>query len=154
MIEPPRITETQAHHAAVIHLTIPRDQIRNAVGPAINELLTALKAQGVAPAGPMFFYHLKLDPATFDVEVGFPVATPIAAAGRVRPGTLPGAKLAQTIYHGPYEGLVTAWSEFMKWVEAEGHNPAPNLWERYIAGPESSPDPATWRTELNRPLLE
>ena len=29
---------------------------------------------------------------------------------------------------------------------------APDLWECYVAGPESNPDPATWRTELNRPL--
>jgi len=27
-----------------------------------------------------------------------------------------------------------------------------DLWEVYVAGPESGPDPATWRTELNRPL--
>ena len=26
------------------------------------------------------------------------------------------------------------------------------VWERYVAGPESSPDPTAWRTELNRPL--
>lgn len=35
---------------------------------------------------------------------------------------------------------------------AEGHTPAPILWQCYVAGPESGPDPATWRTELNRPL--
>jgi hypothetical protein len=40
----------------------------------------------------------------------------------------------------------------MAWI-VEGHTPGPDLWERYIAGPESSPAPATWRTELNRPLV-
>ena len=28
----------------------------------------------------------------------------------------------------------------------------PDLWECYTVGPESSPDSADWRTELNRPL--
>jgi hypothetical protein len=37
-------------------------------------------------------------------------------------------------------------------IAAQGRTPAPNLWERYIAGPESNPDPATFRTELNRLL--
>jgi heme/copper-type cytochrome/quinol oxidase subunit 2 len=45
-----------------------------------------------------------------------------------------------------------AWREFGEWITAEGHEPAANLWEFYVAGPESSPDPSTWRTELNRPL--
>lgn len=40
----------------------------------------------------------------------------------------------------------------MDWIAASGHTPAEDLWERYAAGPESSPDPATWRTELIRPL--
>jgi len=39
------------------------------------------------------------------------------------------------------------------WITAEGHSPAPDLWECYVAGPESNPDPANWRTELNRPLV-
>ena len=27
------------------------------------------------------------------------------------------------------------------------------LWERYLVGPESGPDAANWRTELNKPLV-
>jgi hypothetical protein len=41
--------------------------------------------------------------------------------------------------------------EFRDWIAANGQKPAPDLWEIYLSGPESSPDPATWRTELNRP---
>ncbi len=58
----------------------------------------------------------------------------------------------ETVYHGPYEGLGPAWAEFDAWIAAERHAPASDLWECYVAGPESNPDPATWRTELNRPL--
>ena len=61
--------------------------------------------------------------------------------------------VARAVYHGPYEGLAAAWAEFCAWVEAGGHTPAEDLWERYVVGPESSPDPAVWRTELNRPLV-
>ena len=60
---------------------------------------------------------------------------------------------SRTVYHGPYEGLGDAWGEFNDWLVAEGHTPAPDLWECYVTGPEANSDPATWRTELNRPLV-
>ena len=31
--------------------------------------------------------------------------------------------------------------------------PAADLWEWYVVGPHRSPNPADWRTELNRPLI-
>jgi len=60
--------------------------------------------------------------------------------------------VARAVYHGPYEGLVAAWGELAAWIASHGHEPAADLWEFYVAGPESSPDPATWRTQLNQPL--
>jgi len=71
----------------------------------------------------------------------------------VRPGSLPSTRVARTVYHGPYEGLGAAWGELDAWIEAEGHKSGLHLWECYARGPESSPDPTTYRTELNRPLI-
>jgi effector-binding domain-containing protein len=93
-----------------------------------------------------------MDPEVFDFAAGVPVAKPVSSSGRVQPGQLPAARVARTIYHGPYEGLGAAWGEFNAWLAANGHAPEPDLWESYVAGPESSPNPAAWRTELNRPL--
>ncbi|MEZ5975922.1 MAG: GyrI-like domain-containing protein [Planctomycetota bacterium] len=158
MIESHRILETEAHPAAVIHLTIPREQMPAEMPTAIHEILAALQAQGVQPTGPLFAHHLNLSSDLFDFEVGFPVGGAIAAAGRVRPGNLPAAKVVQTVYHGPYEGLFSAWQSFgdqaASDLAAGGLKPASNLWERYLTGPESDPDPSTWRTELNLPLIE
>ena len=82
-----------------------------------------------------------------------PVPTPVAPAGRVQPGEWPAMKVARTVYHGPYEGMGDAWGEFDAWIAANGHRAAPDLWECYVAGPQSSPDPKSWRTQLNRPLV-
>jgi effector-binding domain-containing protein len=62
--------------------------------------------------------------------------------------------VARTVYHGGYEDLPDAWGEFMGWIEANGHTPATDLWEWYVVGPHLSPNPADWRTELNRPVLD
>jgi len=152
MIATPQILQTARQEAAVIHLTIPRSEMMKAFGPAVGELMNALNAQGVEPVGAVFAHHLKMSPETFDFELGVKVATPVKSAGRVKPGELPAAKVARTIYSGPYEGLPSAWSEFDIWMKANGHNQAADLWELYSIGPQSSSDPTTWRTELNRPL--
>jgi effector-binding domain-containing protein len=152
MLDQPEIVRTTAQSTAVLRLTIPRTEIQNVMGPGYREVMAAVAAQGIAPVGPWFTHHLRMDPDTFDFEIGVPVATPVAAAGRVKPGRLPAATVARTVYRGRYEGLPAAWGEFMAWVAAQGHTPAADLWEIYVAGPESSPDPADWRTELNRPI--
>ncbi len=152
MIDTPEIRKSEARRAAVIRLTIPREEIRNVMSPGIREVMQTVAAQGIGPAGPVFSHHFRMDPGIFDFEIGVPVTGTVAATGRVKPGELPAATVARTIYHGPYEGLGAGWGEFERWIAAQGLTPAVDLWECYVAGPESNPDPATWRTELNRPL--
>ena len=151
-MEAPRIVRVPAERIAVLHVTVPRAEIRRVMEPGREELLRSVAAQGIALTGPWFTHHLRMDPALFDFEIGVPVAAPVAAAGRVRGGERPALTLARAILRGPYEGLAAAWGELDAWLAAHGHAPAPDLWERYAVGPESSADPADWRTELDRPL--
>ena len=159
MIENPHIVETTPAVAAVVHLAIPRESMRDAVPPAIQEVKAALSQQGLKPLGPLFIHHLKLSSKTFDFEVGFPVKAPITPTGRVKNATLPAAKVARTVYHGGYEGLYAAWDEFGKRLQSdgilarEGLSSSETLWEAYVVGPETSSDPSQWRTELNLPLV-
>ena len=153
MLDDPQIVRTDTQPTAVIHLTIPRAEIQDLMGPAISEVMAAVAAQGMAPAGPVFSHHLRMDPAMFDFEVGVPVRVPISAMGRVSPSQLPAATVARVVYRGTYDGLGPAWAEFSAWLADEGHATAPDLWESYVSGPEWNKDPATWRTELNRPLI-
>jgi effector-binding domain-containing protein len=152
VIDTPRIEKTAPQPIAVIHLTVPRSGIREVMGPGLGELRAAVVAQGIAADGPWFTHHLRMHPDTFDFEIGVPVTAPVVPTGRVKGGEWPAMTVARTVFHGTYEGLGPAWGELDAWVAASGHTPAPDLWERYVAGPESSRDPTDWRTELNRPL--
>lgn len=152
MLDTPQTVQTNAQIAAVIHLTVPRSDMMKVFGPAAGELMAALRSQGIKPEGAIFAHHLKMSADTFDFELGVKVATPIKATGRVEPGELPAANVARTVYSGPYEGLPAAWDEFTKWIKANGYEQADDLWEVYSVGPQSTPDPVGWRTELNRPL--
>ncbi len=152
MIEKPQVVQTKAQAVALLKLKVPRDEIQSVMGPGLQEVKAAVEKQGKSSTGPWFTHHLKMDPKVFDFEIGVPVASAIAPAGRVKPGELPAAKVARTVYSGPYEGLGDAWGEFEAWIKAQGLSPAQDLWEVYVTGPEASSDPGAWRTELNRPL--
>ena len=39
------------------------------MGSGITEVMAAVKAQGIGPAGLWFTHHRKMDPATFDFEI-------------------------------------------------------------------------------------
>ena len=152
MLQKPQIMKTDAQPAAVIRLTIPREEIQRVMGPSYQELLSTIEAQGIKPAGPWFSHHLKLDPKVFDFEIGVPVTEPVKPKGRVKAGQLPAAKVVRTIYRGDYDGLPRAWGEFENWIKNEGLETAADLWEVYSKGPESGPDSSQWETQLNRPL--
>jgi effector-binding domain-containing protein len=152
MIDPPQFVNSEAQPAAVIRLKIPRSEIQAVMGPAMAEVVAAAQAQGIGPAGPLFSHHFRMTPDVFDFEVGVPVTGPVKPVSRVQPGALPAARVVRTVYHGGYEGLAGGWGEFDAWLQANSHPTAANLWERYLTGPETSPNPADWRTELNRPL--
>jgi effector-binding domain-containing protein len=153
MLDTPQITQSPAQQTAVIHLTIPRADIRNVMGPGISELMATVAAQGIGPTGPWFSHHFAMHPDTFDFEIGVPVSGAVTPSGRVTASSLPAAKVARTVLHGNYDGLPGGWGEFINWIDAQGLKTAPDLWEIYVKGPESDPDPGTWRTELNKPLL-
>jgi len=152
MIEEPRIIQSQTLLTAYIRIATPRDEIQDVMGPGLTELMQVLTAQGIKPSGPWFNHHLKMDPDEFDFELSVPVTKEIQPAGRVVPGVLASARVAQTIYHGSYDGLGDAWGKLHSWVEAQGFTPRADLWEYYVSGPESNPDSASWQTELNLPL--
>jgi len=153
MIEPPVIDEIAPVSAAVIRLLIPKDQIQVEMGPAYTELMAAVAAQGVGPAGPWFAVHHRIVPDVWDFEIGVPVTGAVADSGRVTGAEIPAARVARTTYHGGYEGLAEGWAEFDAWLAASGHTSDGSLRETYAVGPETTPDPAGWRTQLFRPLV-
>lgn len=157
MIDTPEIIQTDKQLAAVIHLIIPRSEMRTAIGPALAELMGAVQAQGIRPAGPWSTHHLRRDAKEFDFQVCVPIAEPVTAVGRVSCQEMPAGRMARAFQRGPYDGpsgLAAAWSKFDQWIGAGDHVVAGDFFEIYLTGPESSSDPDKWVTELRRPLTD
>jgi effector-binding domain-containing protein len=153
MLDTPQVIQTAPQLIASIHLCVPWGDMRKVMGPGLSELKAAVAAQGIASTGPWFTHHFRRPTDTFDFEICLPVTAQVTPVGRVKAGQLPTTTVARTIYHGDYDGLGAAWGEFEAWIVAKGHKTGSDFWESYVAGPESNADPASWRTELNRPLI-
>ncbi len=154
MIDTPEISHTPARLTATIRIKIRREDMMHLFGPALEELIKELSAQGIPPQGSAFAHHFEITEETFDFELGFVTETPVAPSGRMKPGEWPAQKVARTTYHGPYEGLPGAWGEFSTWMESQDLAEASDLWEHYVEGPHTTPDPAAYRTDLYRPLTK
>ena len=154
MIEPPGIVQTQPQPIALLRLCVPWAEMRRAMGSGLTEVKDAVATQGIAATGPWFTHHVRMATDTLDFAICVPVASDVAAAGRVEPGHLPAVTAARTVFHGDYAGLGTAWGEFRDWIAANGHTTRADFWECYAVGPETSPDPGDWRTELTWPLTD
>src|SRR6516225_4269721 len=93
MIDTPRIIHTEPQLTAVIHLTIPKDKIREVMEPGLTELMSTLATQGIKPTGAWFDHHFKMVEDSWDFEICVPVSVPVKAAGRVGGGTNSGGNL-------------------------------------------------------------
>lgn len=144
------ITDVPAQITAVIRLRIPCEECLQYFGPAVQELCAVLGSQGIAPTGPVFDHHFTPPGTHFDFEIGVPTAKPVTPSGRVIAGERPAFHAAKAVLVGDYEQLPDAWPQFMKWIEDEGIEAATDFWQIFAQGPESGPDPATYRTELIR----
>ena len=149
MPDEPVIVISPPLRTAVVPLRVPRTELASVVGAAARDVLAVLAAQGVPARGPLLAYHRHRDDAVFDFEFGVPVDVVITPAGRVRPGVLPGGRVVRVVHHGPYEGLAAAWSGLRAWAADNAPALAGDFWARYVRGPETDADPATWMTELN-----
>ncbi|MEN9797274.1 MAG: hypothetical protein RL653_970 [Pseudomonadota bacterium] len=153
MLVSAEVKQLPARPCAYIPVRVRREDIRTVMGPGLQELHAELRSQGVAPAGPWFTHHPRMDPEYFELEISVPVGSSISSRGRVCSGEWPAMRAAVAVYRGPYEGLGAAWGEFKAWMAEQGVTQGPGgLWECYRVGPESGPDASRYETELVVPV--
>ena len=159
MSQEPKIEERAAQHYAGIQATVPMDSISAAVDQAFPELFGWLAGTGTAPIGPPFIRFLVIDmEALLQLELGVPVASPVAGTEHIRPGVLPGGRYVVLRHIGNYDGLIDANAALQQWAQDHGlefdmkDTPEGSAWasrfEQYITDPSAEPDPARWETDV------
>ena len=111
---------------------------------------------GGEPAGAPYGRYHQFGPDHVDVEIGIPVAAPVAnlrplaecEPGEMGSSELPGGEAAVVVHRGPYDSLSGAYDRLHDWIHAQGRDEGPGPWESYIDDPSEVSDPSQLRTEV------
>lgn len=126
------------------------------LGKAYGSLFAYLGKMGEFPAGPPFcLYHdEEYKEEDTDLEACVPTAKLLPGEGDVKGYELSGARVASTLHMGSYEQIGDAYQELMPWISDQGYRPASPCREVYLVGPDTSENPAEYRTEIICPIVE
>ena len=156
-----RLIERLEQPAVGIRQVVPWDALAGVIGRDVPLVATALQRHGTTAAGAPYARYRGDPGSTVDVEVGFPVVEPVPQDGVVvdlPPGThlvvepLPAVRAAETVHTGDYDSLRETYARMAAWVSEHHLAPLDQSWEIYESGPDSDPDPATWRTRVVLPV--
>ncbi len=137
---------------AGVRQQVRMEDLKNLFDTAFEQVLEAIQAAGAAPAGAPYARYFGRPTETVEVEIGFPVLEPFAASGDIVVSTLPAARAAEAIHTGSYDTLAETYRAIERWIAEHELQMLDESWEIYEAGPESDPDPATWRTRILFPV--
>lgn len=121
------------------------------MGPVFGQIAAYMARKGIPFAGPPFAMYHNMDMEDLDVEIGFPVNSPAPGEGRVKPGRLPGGKLAMATHIGSYESLGGTYEKLTAFVQERALTPEEYMYEEYLNSPEDTA-PEKLATNIYFPL--
>jgi effector-binding domain-containing protein len=152
----PKIDERKDQPYMGIRVQTPFKGMGKVVEKTFKELNKWAEQNGLEPAAPPFLrYHVIDMEGEMDIEVGFPVTSPMPADGRVKPGTLPAGRYASLVYVGNgYTGNKT----LVEWIRDNGHvsdawndpkgHAFRSRYESYLTDPKTEPRKTKWEIEV------
>jgi effector-binding domain-containing protein len=154
----PEITERRAQPYVAIRARVTMAELPG-LADRFGEVFGWLAEHDVTAAGAPFFRYNVIDmERQLEVEAGVPVHTEVEGDGHVVAGVLPAGRYATAIHSGPYDGLIGAVEDLLRWADSQGLD-----WDKssaddgehwgcrlevYVTDPSELPDPADWETEL------
>jgi effector-binding domain-containing protein len=149
------VRELPAQPVAATRATTDLRRIATAISDGVHTLLAELGRRGIEPAGPLqVVYHADqvLDEDTVaPIEICFPVAAPLEAAGEVYGTELAGGPAAVTVHRGPYAEIGPAYHTVSGWIADHGHELAGGPREVYLNDPRQV-DEGDLLTEVQWPI--
>jgi hypothetical protein len=155
----PKLEDRAEQPYVAIRTQAPVSDLGNGMIPRLqDEVLDWLGQKGIAPAGPpLMRFHVIDMPSRLDIELGWPVASPIGGEGHIVAGALPAGRYATLVYTGvangvPANKLLIDWAreqgiEWDHWDTPEG-DAFRSRYESLLTEPTDEPDPAKWETEV------
>jgi effector-binding domain-containing protein len=155
------VVTLDARPAVAIRVMVPMDQLDVGAifGSAMGRLFSYVGEYRLEPAGAPYARYAEFGPERADVEVGVPLAEPVADLPALEPNDelgateLPQGEAASYRHVGPYPELGAAYQTIEAWLRESGRSPAGPPWESYEVGPDDvDHDPARLETVVRWPL--
>ena len=154
-----KIEQLKPQPVLSIRATIPVAELGPAMGDRLGALSSYLQQSGAQPAGPPYVRYHTFEDTETDMEIGIPVAAPVAGEGRIAAGDLPGGPAITTWHVGSHDKLGDAYGRIAAGLKEHDRVPSGPAWEVYH-WIDLSPDvdPSTWgavssgRTQLVQPV--
>ncbi|WP_424935920.1 MULTISPECIES: GyrI-like domain-containing protein [Bacteria] len=143
--------------AAVRYHSLHLADLGTVFDPSYAALGQTIGNGAVAPSGPAVAIFRGDPQEVFDLDVAFPIETPLTAPiavgdVAVEPAELPsGPALARTVI-GSYDGLGAAWAELFAAAAVQGRRPAGVWIEVYVSDPRTTAVEEL-RTDLILPVM-
>ncbi|UCF26957.1 MAG: GyrI-like domain-containing protein [Chloroflexota bacterium] len=107
----------------------------NELGKAYGAIGQYLGQLGEQPAGAPYAAYFDFNMDDFEVEIGFPVPKPLPEKEEIKNSEIPGGKLAQCLYTGPYNKIEPAYNALTAFVEENGYEATGVAYEFYLNDP-------------------
>ena len=148
------LTDVSAQQVAVVRRTVAMAELGSFYTEALGAVAAAVESAGGTLAGPAFGWYHGVPAETADVAAGFPVAgVPEGTlGGEVVVLERPAGMAATTVHVGSYDTLTETYRALEAWLRSRELEPADIVWEEYLTGPETQPDPSLWQTHVVWPL--
>ena len=150
-----QVTEAPEVPTAVVsQREYPMHAMPTLMDGTFSHLVEALAEVGIHPIGPAFALHHRAPVSTADLEVGFPVDTPLTetltlpSGYEVTGSVLPSGRVGWISHLGGYGGLAEMWGAFPEEIGESEEQMMYPFWEFYVTPPAPDVNPATLRTDL------
>lgn len=126
-------------------------QLPEQLGRAYGAIVEYLADMGERPAGPPFAVYYNMDMQNLDVEMGFPVATPLSGEDAIQANLFAKGQYAMCVHNGPYGDIGAAYEALTVWMQDHGYTPTGIAYEFYLNDADETP-PEELQTQIFFPV--
>ncbi|MDR2974617.1 MAG: GyrI-like domain-containing protein [Propionibacteriaceae bacterium] len=141
----PRISDIEMLEKAeqpsvAIRTTTSADKLHALIGESYGKLAAYLNSQGRLMADVPYVAYHTMDMQNLDVEMGFPLASPLPGDGDIQPSQIPAGKYVFCMFQGSYADVEPVYADMATWINDHKLAPAGPAYEAYYNGPDIAPD--------------
>jgi effector-binding domain-containing protein len=122
--------------ALTIRTQTPVFNMPQVIGEAYGKMIAYFEKESRFLSAIPYVAFYNMDMNNLDVEMGFPISSPVPDSGEMKMKNLPGGKAVMCMYLGPYQYMEPTYHEVMGKISEMGYELIYPTYELYYNGPQ------------------